>query len=236
MGFTEFFHQFKENRLWRTLILLVNVGGIAYGFYYYRYQFFGHDSPFAGADVNATPWYLWFFVPDSPMAVLWAEVALIAYSLGRRSNVLDALAVVTNVQVGLWSAFVLLFYEDRFNTLDPTSLNFTLFWLHLGMVAQAFIFLHDLRGAGARLVAGILAWGLFHDYMDYAFPFYGNYGCDGLRPYTIPCEGYGVTAAVTVGLTLLATGLLAFYALRPPPGRRAPERAAESDALTAPRK
>lgn len=237
MGFTEFFHQFKADARWRYAIMAVNLGGIAYGFYYYMPQFFGAPR----LDVPATPWYLWIFVPDSPLAVLWAELALLLYCFGKRSAIVDALAVVANVKVGLWTAWVM-FQHDLLPTSDlwtmVTHLNFTLFWLHLGMVALAFIFLHDLRGAGWRVVAGIGAWLLVNDWMDYAFAGYESRGCVGLRPYTVDCDGIGLTALVTVGLTVAVVALLAAFALQSPPGGRAGAtraRAAEVAAGSGPR-
>jgi len=229
MAFARFFHHFKADPRWRTLIMVINLGGIAYGFYYYLPQFLGS----ARFGIDAVPLHLWIFVPDSPLAVLWAQLALLLYTFGRRNDYVDALAVVANVKVGLWTAYVLLFYWDHFQ-IHTLNLNFWLLWLHLGMVAQAFIFLHDLRGAGARVAGVILAWLLVNDFMDYAFPGYQSGGCEGLRPYTVPCTpDIGITAAVTVLLSLVSTAFLAAYALRPreafpeasaPPAREAPRR------------
>lgn len=200
MGAVEVLHRFKADRRARLAILAVNVVGVAYGFYYYGFQF------------QATAWYLWPFVPDSPLAVLYATAALALYEVGRRSDVLDALAVVANVKVGLWTAFVLLFYGDHFAIFtDPlTSLNFYLFWGHLGMALEAGIFLEDLRPLGRHAGAGVAGWFLINDALDYGLvdPGYppAFLGCPGhLRPQTVPCVAgkEGILAAATVGFTLL---------------------------------
>lgn len=202
---------FKEDARARRAILAVNVVGVVYGFLYYGFQF---------AETN--PLY-WLFVPDSPLAVLYATLALALYETGRRSDVLDALAVVANVKVGLWTAFVLLYYGDHFAIFtDPfTSLNFYLFWGHLGMALEAGIFLEDLRPLGRHAGAAVAGWFLLNDALDYGLvdPGYpaGFPGCsDHLRPQTVPCVAgkETVLTAVTVGLTLLGLAVVWWAARR----------------------
>ncbi len=213
MDVLEFFHAFKTNAIRRRLIVLVNLAGIAYGFYYYTPQF------------DVTPIALWLFVPDSPLAVLWATVPLLLYEFGRRrSDTLDAVAVVANVQVGLWTAYVLLYYSDHFQTFD-FGLNALLLFAHLGMAVEALIFLRDLRASLSRawakslpVLAGVGAWFLLNDWLDYFYTGINNGGCAGLRPYTVPCYDLGVTAAFTITLSLTIVAALA-YLVRP---RRGP--------------
>lgn len=190
---------FKDARWALVAILLVNLGGIAYGFYYYGFQF------------ETTPAWLWPFVPDSPLAVLWAEAALVLYLFGKRRNDwVDAMAFVANVQVGLWTAFVLLQFPEDFR-LYEYGLNFALFWLHLAMVALAFLFIPDLRRSISprprrwlAVVSGVLAWQLLNWWIDYrAFDLYGT-GCS-IRPYTIPCTP--ATEPLIAGVTLALVGL-----------------------------
>lgn len=215
----DFFGRFKTHRAWAAVIALVNLVGIVYGFYYYREQF------------ATTPWYLWPFVPDSPLAVLWAELALLGAWVGRRVMALEALAFVGNVQVGLWTCYVLLAYAPSFGTLDflsggPLSLNTILLVGHFGMAVLALIFLQGIRecrasphGRRAEIGIGIaLAYYLVNDALDYFGPDYNprHLGC-GLRPVTVPCQlGAPETTltVVTFALTLAATGAL-WLATRP---------------------
>ena len=202
-------HAFKADARWRAAILLVNLGGIAYGFYYYLDQF------------AVTPIHLWIFVPDSPLAVLWAQAALVAYHFGKRWAWLDALAFVANVQVGLWTAYVLVQYDAWFETWT-FNLNFWLLWLHLGMVALAGVFVHDLRRDArfARGVALVAAWVLANDVVDYTGVLHTyRSGCH-LRPFTVPCTANEpILAGVTFGLTLGAVALLAILVRAGPPPR-----------------
>lgn len=216
-GLIGFFDQFKTKRGWALLIALINLVGIAYGFYYYRDQF------------QVTPWWLWVFVPDSPLAVLWAEAALIGYWLGWRAGVLDALAFIGNVQVGLWTVYVLLAYADAFGTYT-LNLNTVLLGAHAGMAVLALIFLEGLRRE--RAVAPRRAWlavglaaayYLVNDALDYFGPDFNPFetGC-GMRPYTVPCDPAleGALTAVTFGLTMLgALALVVAMRQAPKAGR-----------------
>ncbi len=200
-----FFHVFKAHPMWRRLIILINLGGIAYGFYYYQPQF------------ATTPAHLWPFVPDSPLAVLWATVPLVLYEFNRRrSAMLDSLAFVANVQVGLWTAYILLYYEPWFGTYS-LNLNTLLLVLHLAMAVEALIFVHDLRldfrqgwGRVAAVLTPVFAWVMLNDWLDYFYAGINNRGCAGLRPYTVPCVDLGLTAAVTFGISVLVFAWLAF--------------------------
>lgn len=200
------FGRFRDTPAWRRLFLLVNAAGIAYGGVYYAFQF------------SITPWWHWWLVPDSPQAVLWASLALLLVEFGRRSRILEALAFVGNVQVGLWTAFVLLYY----GRVTWPRLDFFLFWLHLGMVALGFVFVDRLRRDPRRLVAvavGVAAaFYAVNDVMDYWYTGFRFQGCAGLHPVSIhplrnPCAGLDVVGVVTVGLTLLSVATLAALTL-----------------------
>lgn len=213
------FGWFKVAPSWALFIALVNLVGIAYGFYYYAPQF------------AQTPPALWPLVPDSPLAVLWAELALAAYWLhrwragrgeaaGEAPGVvaasLDALAFVGNVQVGLWTVYVLLAYADSFGTFT-LNLNTVLLAGHAGMAVLALVYVAGLR-ARAALRPGVqwvgigvaAAYYLVQDAVDYFGPDFLGKGC-GLRPHTVPCDAAlePILAAVTFGLTLASVGLLA---------------------------
>lgn len=215
--------RFKTHPWLALAIGVINAVGIAYGFYYYQAQF------------AATPWYLWVFVPDSPLAVLWAQLALVAWWTRRSVGALDALAFIGNVQVGLWTAYVLLAYAESFGTYK-LNLNTILLFAHLGMALLALIFVHGLRQkapsgpAGARGVRiAILVGGAYYvandliDYFGPNFPVAEGRGPRhecldyGLRPYTVPCtDNEPILAAVTIALTLLAT-LALWHLVRPRP-------------------
>lgn len=197
---------FKDRPAARRAIVAIDLVGVAYGFLYYaQYDQFA-----------LTPALLWPFVPDSPLAVLWALLALLALERDRRAPALDALAFVGNVQVGLWTAYVLTRHADAFRTFDGVTLNGILLVAHLGMAAHALVFAHDLRNdwaAHRRAWLGVpLAYYVVNDVLDYFWTgvvYPENAGCPGIRPITIPCANDDVLlAAVTFALTLGSVALL----------------------------
>lgn len=213
-GWVAFFGHFVRQPVWAALIGLVNLVGIVYGFWYYSAQF------------ASTPWYWWPLVPDSPLAVMWAELALIAFWLKRESPVLNALAFIGNVQVGLWTVYVLLAYAPEFGTYK-LNLNTILLAGHAAMAVLALIFVQGLRAARAVRsrgpIIGILvasAYYVVNDLVDYFGPDYNGSAC-GLRPVTVPCDPAReqVLALLTFGLTVFAT-FAVLSATRPPVGRR----------------
>lgn len=199
-GSLAWFGGFRAHAATRRIILAIDAVGVLYGFYYYaQYRQF-----------ELTPAALWPFVPDSPLAVLWAFLALILLEFGRRSRALEGLAVVGNIQVGLWTCYVLAANWDTMGS----PLNAVLWVAHLGMAAHALLFVDALRAdwrEGRRAwVLVPAAFYLVNDALDYfltSVTYPARAGCVGISPITIPCnDGYATLAVVTFGLTVL--GLL----------------------------
>ncbi|MCA1814678.1 MAG: DUF1405 domain-containing protein [Halobacteriales archaeon] len=199
--------KFRQRAGLAWLLVLVNLGGVAYGFLYY------------GAQFGVTPWYLWPFVPDSPLSTGFFALALALHQLRRGSRLVDWLAFVANVKVGLWTGYVLLHYDAQFGIfVQPlTNLNFWLFWLHLAMAAQAFVLATSLRPGRGMLAAN--AFFAADILMDYAYPGFAYGGCIGTKPITVPCSDHELLLGVTVALWLLALGTGAWLARRNGPGR-----------------
>jgi uncharacterized membrane protein YpjA len=192
-------------------ILLVNLVGIAYGFYYYAPQF---------AD---TPVWLWPLVPDSPMAILLMTVALGFVAVDRSKPWLNLLGSAAMLQVGVWTAIVLAWFPQHFGfsylpNLGCTegavfgcgNLNTYLFYLHLGMALEPLVVADQLPLEIAPFAAvggGLLA----HDVIDYTWPVdYLGRGCEGIFPHTLPCTNVSGVFAATVSLTLASMGTLAW--------------------------
>jgi uncharacterized membrane protein YpjA len=59
-----FLERFARERTLLALLVVINLGGVAYGFYYYAPQF------------AITPAWLWPWVPDSPVSVGFFALAM----------------------------------------------------------------------------------------------------------------------------------------------------------------
>jgi uncharacterized membrane protein YpjA len=158
-------------------LLLANLAGMLFGWHYYVQvgQFVPADPLCSGpgAGPYCQPAWWWPLVSDSPNAVaLFFVAALLSRAAGWRSPLLDALAFLLNVYVGLWTTLLFLAYPDRMGTFAWGSENNVLFFTHLGMPLQALTLVPDLRRdrwgwpAAAAVLAGMAAYVA----VDYAGP------------------------------------------------------------------
>lgn len=136
-------------------MIIINLGGTVFGYYYYKYQ------------LRSSPWYLWIFIPDSPNAVLLFAIALALLRMKCKFKLINALAFVDLIKVGIWTLFVFLIYRDYY--FSPAGFEFTsiLFALHLGMVIEAFVLIKSLEALRARELIFMLFWFLLNDLFDY---------------------------------------------------------------------
>lgn len=210
-----FASSFKTSPRRALLVGASCLAGVVYGVFYYAPQ------------LAVTPLPLWPFAPDTPLAVLWALLALGNHWVQRRGGegerpgllaaTVEAAAFVGNLQVGVWAVVVLLAFRSSFSA--PGQSPWLLLVLsHVGMVLLAFVFVDGLRArrsASPRAQAGGLAlvtgFYLVQDALDYYGPDFVGRGC-GLRPHTIPCDpgAEPLLAALAFGLTIVsALALLA---------------------------
>lgn len=143
------------------LIVVINLVGTAFGFWYYRFQFAG------------TPLVMWPWVPDSPLATLFMAASLALWKLDRSSEIVNALAFFGNIKLGGWTAFVLVVFNDAF--LAGTALPMYAFLLtsHLAMVVQAFV-IHRYSRFSIPAIGVTLAWYTFDLAVDYFVPILGE--------------------------------------------------------------
>ncbi|MFB6169354.1 MAG: DUF1405 domain-containing protein [Haloferacaceae archaeon] len=186
------------------LVVLTNLVGTAFGFWYYRFQFAG------------TRLVAWPLLPDSPLATLFAALAFGLWYTGRASDYAAAFAFVGCFKLGLWTPYVLVVFADAFLVSTPFPLYLFLVGSHLAMVLQAFV-LHRISTFRVRALVAALAWYGFNDVVDYFLtPFGtphhtllpGQARVGGLGGFTHPSPTHEVAAAGAVVLTLSAAVLL----------------------------
>lgn len=138
--------------LW--LLLVVNILGTVYGYYWYRWQ------------LAETPTIFLPFVPDSPTASLFFVFVLVAFLLGKNWSLVEALAIVTLMKYGVWAVVMNLLV--LFQTGQLGISGWMLVVSHGAMALQGLLYAPFYRIKPWHLmVAGI--WTLHNDAIDYLF-------------------------------------------------------------------
>lgn len=142
------------NRNILLLLLIVNILGTAYGYYWYGWQ------------LAETPAKYLIFVPDSPTASLFFVFVLIAFLLKQNWGLIESLAIVTLFKYGIWAVVmnILVFVE----TGELNWIGYMLIFSHLAMAIQGILYAPFYRIKPWHLiVTGI--WTLHNDVIDYVF-------------------------------------------------------------------
>lgn len=163
-----FLHQFRWRLPLLVPILVADIAGMLFGWYYYWQvgQFdLSHLACGPGANEHCQPWWTWPLVSDSPNAVLVFFLAAILYRFaGWRHRVLDAVAFVLNIYVGLWTTTLFLSYPDQMGTFRLGSTNNILFVTHMGMPLQSLTLVYAMRNdkwtwaAAAAMMSALAAF------------------------------------------------------------------------------
>lgn len=186
------------------VIVFVNLAGTAFGFWYYRHQ------------LATTPIRVWPWVPDSPLATLFMAASLALWKLGRPNEVVNVLAFVGNIKLGLWTPFVLVVFHDAFLPVTPLPLYWFMVTSHLAMVAQAFL-IHRYSAFPRWAIAVAIGWYSIDLSLDYFIPIAGGPHHTAL-PFADPraaeialgATAFDLAAWMAVMLTIWAGVLAAF--------------------------
>jgi uncharacterized membrane protein YpjA len=168
-------------------LLVINVLGSLYGFYWYREQ------------LAETPLYFWPFVPDSPLSTTLFAAVLLLELIGASSTLFNVLACTVSIKYGIWAVIMISNYWSSGGPVAPTEI---MLWLsHLGMAVEGAIFLRTYKfGIHVVIVTG--CWMLINDLVDYLL---------GLHPYLF-MTGQDTLAMVTAfALTALAAAGLSRF-------------------------
>lgn len=150
---------YLQNRKILYLLLIGNIIGTIYGYYWYSYQ------------LSATDFPLVLFVPDSPTASLFFCFVLFLFVMGKQSGCVEALAVLSLVKYGVWAVIINLLV-----ILIQGDLHWTGYMLmvsHGFMAVQGLAYLPFYRIKLWHWLVGAL-WLFHNDFLDYVF---------GIMPY-----------------------------------------------------
>ena len=183
---SEFFFR-RRPLLWA--ILAVNFLASLYGYYWYRWQ------------LAVTPRYLWFFVPDCPLAATLMAMALGVYLLfGQRRSWFHFLTYTVLLKYGFWTVFVFLLYWTAGGR-NYTPEYMMLFVSHIGMLAEGAVFLGDMPQL-PRYWWLAVGWSALDAYFDYFYPIEipGRQAL-GVHPYLPNPAHLPIIRAMTLAIT-----------------------------------
>ena len=181
-------------------VVLINLGGTAFGFWYYRFQ------------LAATDLVMWPFVPDSPGATLFIALSLSAWRLDLDLPWLHTLAFFGCIKLGLWTPYVQLVLQSAAGI--PNWLYSFLIVSHLAMVVEAFL-IHRYARFTVPAVGVATVWYLANDVVDYFWPVVGEFHhtvlraerVNGVIDHSLPAHDLAAAAAVVLTVTAVFLAL-----------------------------
>lgn len=142
------------------LLLIINVLGTIYGYYWYGYQ------------LEETPPIFLIFVPDSPTASLFFCFVLVAFILKKNWPLFEALALLTLFKYGIWAVVMNILTLQVQGSLHWTG--YMLMASHLAMAIQGLLYSPYYRIRWKHIIIAAI-WTLHNDVIDYVFFMYPNY-------------------------------------------------------------
>lgn len=158
-----------------------------------------------GPQLQSAPWWAWLFIPDCPLAAVFAVIAYMRLRYGVAPDWFTALASLACVKYGIWTV---IFWGTKWATTgEYLPLEIGLVVVHLALLLQGVLLWPALVTVPVpvRLIA--VAWLALSVYVDYGYGFY-----PALDLSITPMQA-GSWAA---GLTVLLGITMALLTYRPP--------------------
>lgn len=153
----ESFMNLLKDKLFLTLLLIINIGGTIYGYIWYKNQ------------LAITPPKFLIFVPDSPTASLFFCFVLIAFLMNRNLPLMEAFAAVTLLKYGIWAVVMIVAAAMAGDILNWKQ--YMLIGSHIGMALQGLLYAPYYRIKSWHLVV-VALWTVHNDIIDYIFGMY----------------------------------------------------------------
>lgn len=183
----QIFDRIIQNSFLVKLIVLANLGGTLFGFYWYQ------DL------LQSTQIYLWPLVPDSPLSTLIISISLLLYLNGRSNRFIDSLAFFGNLKYGIWTVFVELYMIESFLAINSLPMYLFITFSHLMMFFQAFLVLRYTEISWKPAILALIVY-LVNDLVDYMLGIYAP----------LPQEVSLVSLTSLVAFTLTITAFLLY--------------------------
>ena len=167
-------------------LLIINFFGSIYGYHWYAGQ------------LAETPPALWPLVPDSPLATTMFALMAALFLWGIRSGTVRALACATCIKYGLWAVVLITHYWLSGGEIARDEVF--LWFSHLGMALQGWIYLRTLNAAPAQ-GAWAAAWMIANDAADYYYK---------LHPYLYMPGQFDIALGTALIITALMSSRLLF--------------------------
>lgn len=169
-----------------------------------------------GPMLAASPLLAWPFIPDCPLAALYASAALLAIWAGRRWPALTAFAAFACIKYGVWT---IAFWSKQWLSYGVGDIfEVVLFVTHIGLLCEGLLLATRIGPIGLPTKLTILGWYLLSLFVDYGLGFHPPLAAG------VPVEFvFAVAALMTalLGAALLALpGMLPAQALRQASGKR----------------
>ena len=175
-----FLELFVRPKTWIWFVIVINFGGVIYGWFYYEYQ------------LISSPPYLWIFIADCPNSALFVAVSLILIVKDRKNDVLNFFASCNALKYGIWTCFVILLYHRYFLSPERRLLYSCMFISHTLLALEAIPLAYTVKFNRKCVIT--LFWLLLNDFMDYVI---------GTHPY-MPLEKIGLVAEFTIFLSFFS--------------------------------
>lgn len=185
----EFLSRIFEDRRWVITIMILNLAGTVYGYFWYEGQ------------LAATPLIYWPFTPDCPEFAMFFSIVLIFYLLNRRLYDFEVLTFFGLIKYGTWTVFTITLYFIASG--DVTNFDeWMLLISHVGMVMEGSLFFKYLRFNYINIFVS-LAWFLLSDYMDYVVGVYPYLPYQAHLPLV---RAYAVISTLAIFIFLIYMG------------------------------
>ncbi|MCU7556750.1 DUF1405 domain-containing protein [Macrococcus capreoli] len=154
------YYYWIQNKAFLIFIILCNLLGTIYGYYWYMGQ------------LKETEWYFTPFVPDSPTATLFLVIALIAIVLNKHFKIVECLAFITLIKYGVWAVVMNIFTFLELG--EITGIGVMLCISHAIMAIQALLFFPLFKIEIKHLLMTAV-WVFHNDVIDYVYMQYPVY-------------------------------------------------------------